>query len=92
MTPRRSSPRIECPINLFEGCEREIERLTAAINHAFAPQEKGRLAGELMEKVSTLLDCDAYDQNNHNCRLCRELSTLRHKTAALVDKATALGR
>ncbi|MGA7674191.1 MAG: hypothetical protein WCA78_03995 [Rhizomicrobium sp.] len=86
------SPRIVCPIDLFAGCEREIERLTAAINHASAQEEKGRLARELLASVSTLLDCKAYDQNNLYCRLCRELSTLRHKTAAVIDKATALGR
>ena len=90
MTP--PSHEIECPIDLFDGCEKEIQRLTAAVNHASAPQEKGRLARELLASVSTLLDCKAYDQNNLYCRLCRELSTLRHKTAAVIDKATALGR
>jgi hypothetical protein len=83
---------IVCPIDLFEGCEREIQRLTAAINHASAPDEKGLLARELLDNVTTLLDCKAHDQDDTNCRLCREISTLRHKTAALVDKATALGR
>lgn len=92
MTPRSSSSRIECPIGLFEGCEREIERLTAAINHASAPEEKGRLARELLVNLSTLLNCNAYDQNNFNCRLCRDLSTLRHKTATVINRATALGR
>jgi len=87
-----SSQKIECPIDLFDGCEREIERLTAAINRASVLQEKGRLARELLASVATLLDCKAYDQNNSNCRLCRELSTLRHKTAAVIDKATALRR
>ena len=90
MTP--PSHEIECPIDLFDGCEKEIQRLTAAINHASVLQEKGRLARELLASVSTLLDCKAYDQDNSNCRLCRELSTLRHKTAAVIDKATALGR
>ena len=88
----RSSPQIECPIDLFDGCEREIEWLTAAINHATEPAEKGHVARELLASVTTLLDCKAYDQDDTNCRLCRDLSTLRHKTAALVDKATALGR
>lgn len=92
MTPRRSSSRIECPIDLFKSCEREIERLTEAINHASAPEEKSRLARALLENVSTLLTCNAYDQNNFNCRLCQDLSTLRHKTAAVIDKAAALGR
>lgn len=92
MTSVHASSRIKCPINLFENCEREIERLTAAINRASAPEEKSRLARELLENVSTLLICNAYDQNNFNCRLCGEISTLRHKTAAVIDKAAALGR
>lgn len=92
MTDRQPSPRIECPIALFEGCETEIERLTAAVNHASAPEEKGRLARELLQNVSTLLDCNAYDQDNLNCRLCRDLSALRRKTASVIGKAAALGR
>ena len=88
----RSSPRIECPIGVFEGVEREIEGLTTAINHTSAPGEKGRLAHELLKNVVTLLDCGAYDHNNINCRLCRDLSALRHKTATVIDKVTALGR
>lgn len=87
-----ASPRIGCPINLFESCEAEIGRLTAAVNRAASREEKGRLARELLESVSTLLDCSAHEQNNFNCRLCRDISTLRHKTASVIDKATALGR
>jgi len=90
MTP--PSHEIVCPIDLFDGCEKEIERISAAINHASVLQEKGRLARELLASVATLLDCKAYVQDNSNCRLCRELSTLRRKTAAVIDKATALGR
>ena len=86
------SHEIACPIDLFDGCEKEIERISAEINRASVLHEKGRLARELLVSVSTLLDCKAFDQNNLNCRLCRELSTLRHKTAAVIDKATALGR
>jgi tRNA U54 and U55 pseudouridine synthase Pus10 len=92
MMLQRSLAHIHCPIDLFEGCERKIERLTAAINHAPAPEEKGRRARQLLEAVATLLNCDAYDQNNLNCRLCRDFSTLRHKTASVIEKAAALGR
>ena len=86
------SHEIACPIDLFDGCEKEIERISSAINRASALHEKGGLARELLASVAILLDCKAYDQNNSNCRLCRELSTLRHKTAAVIDKATALRR
>lgn len=92
MTSNRSSPQIECPIGLFEGVEEEIERLTAGINRATAPREKSRLAHEIIESVTTLLDCRSYDANNANCRLCRDLSMLRQKTATVIEKATALGR
>jgi hypothetical protein len=90
MTP--SSHEIECPIDLFDGCEREIERLTAAINRASVREEKGHLAREMLVSATKLLDCKAYDQDDANCRLCRDITTLRHKTAAVVDKATALSR
>ncbi len=92
MTSPHASLRIACPINLVESYEREIEQLTAAINHASAPDEKGRLARELLDNVSTLLDCNAYDQNNPACHICRDLSTLRQMTATVIDKAAALGR
>jgi len=92
MARPRSSPKIECPIDLFEGCESQIERLTAAINFATAPKEKGVLARELSASVKTLLDCKEFDLDDTNCRLCRDLSRLRHKTAAVIDMATALGR
>ncbi len=92
MIPRPALPRIECPIDLFEVREQEIDRLTAAVNHASAPEEKGRLARELMENVSILLGCSAYDRNNPSCRLCRGFSTLRQKTAAMIDQAAALRR
>lgn len=88
----RSSPPIACPIGLFESCEREIERLRAAINHASAPEEKSRLTHELLENAATLLACKAYDPNSVNCRLCGDFSTLRHMTATVIDKATALRR
>ena len=36
MFPRTPRHGINCPIDLFEGCEREIGRLTSAINRASA--------------------------------------------------------
>ena len=87
-----SSHEVECPIDLFDGCERKIQRLTAAINRASVREEKGHLAREMLASVTTLLACKAYDQDNANCRFCRDITTLRYKTAAVVDKATALSR
>ena len=92
MNGRRPLPRIACPIGLFDGCERHIALLSAALNHASAPEEKRLLLQDLLENLSTLLACTAYDRNNINCRLCRDFSKLRRKTAAVIEKATALGR
>ncbi len=83
-------PDIECPIDKFEAAEREIKQLSAAINDASSPHEKGQLAHHLYEQVSTLLACRAYEPDNVNCRLCREISTLRRRTASLIEKAAAL--
>jgi hypothetical protein len=92
MTAGRGGPRIDCPIDLFADCEREIERLTAEINHAAAREEKGRLARELLRSVSRLVDCSVYDESNPSCRLCRDFSILRQKTAELINMTTALSR
>ena len=89
MSSPHAAPRINCPIDLFEGCERRIGRLTSAINRASALEEKRRLARALLQQASRLLDCDAYDRDNSNCRHCRDFSTLRHKTVAVIDEAAA---
>lgn len=91
MTVDDAPSRIVCPIDLFDDAEREIKQLSTALNHARSAGEKGRLAHQLSERVSALLDCEAYDSRNGNCRLCREISTLRGKTATLIEKAAALG-
>ena len=90
MTPQGHG--IDCPIDLFPSVERKIEDLTTAINRASTAAEKAGPASELRAQVSTLLDCEAYDEDNMNCRLCREFSELRDETAALVEQATRLAR
>lgn len=93
MSPTGSpAPSIVCPIDLFDRVEGEIQDLTAAINHAPTATEKAPLAGELRRAVSVLLECDAYDEDNVNCRLCRDFSELRDKTAAVVEQAAKLTR
>ena len=81
---------IDCPIDLFGPTEREVERITAAINQAPTPAAKAPLAGDLRRVVGKLLACEAYDAVNANCRICREFSELRDKTAALVQRAAGL--
>lgn len=83
---------IHCPIDLFPQQEPEIIRLTQAINQARAAAEKAPWAQALIEAVDVLLACDRYDEENLNCCLCRNISDLRHKTAALVVKAGQLNR
>lgn len=86
------SPSIVCPIDLFPMVEREIQDLTARLNRAPTVKEKAPLAKELRDAVSILLECKARDEKNVNCRLCREFSRLRDKTAAVVEQAARLAR
>lgn len=78
---------IRCPIDLFPRQEEEIARLTQEINQAQTAAEKTPWAQELMEAVDVLLACERYDEESMDCRLCRNFSGLRRKTAALVVKA-----
>lgn len=84
-------PGIDCPIDLFPKQERRVAAATAAINEAGRPADKAQHARELLEAVQVLLDCEAYDASNRNCRLCREFSQLRRKTAKLVTAAGGQG-
>jgi hypothetical protein len=81
---------IHCPIGLFPRQEEEIARLTQKINQARTAAEKAPWAQALIEAVDVLLACERYDQESLNCRLCRNFSELRRKTAALVVKAGRL--
>jgi len=79
--------RIHCPIGLFHKQEAEVARLTQAINQAHMATEKAPWAEALIEAVDVLLACERYDEESLDCRLCRNFSELRRKTAALVVKA-----
>lgn len=83
---------IRCPSGLFLKQEAEIARLTQAINQARTAAEKTPYAQGLIEAVDVLLACEAYDGQDLNCRLCRDFSELRRKTASLVIKVGRLGR
>ena len=87
-TGRRAS--IHCPIGLFPRQEEEIARLTQAINQARTAAEKAPWAQALIETVDVLLACEQYDEESLDCRLCRNFSELRRKTAALVVEAGRL--
>lgn len=84
-TDRQAS--IHCPIGLFPRQEEEIARLTQEINQARTAAEKAPCAQALIEAVDVLLTCEQYDEQSLDCRLCRNFSELRRKTAALVIKA-----
>lgn len=86
------TPQIDCPIGLFGQVEPQLADLTAAINRAANVLDKARLAGDLRDALAALLQCDAYDGDNADCRLCREFSQLRDKTAAVVQQAARLAR
>lgn len=87
-----SSPQIECPIGLFGQVEPRVADISADINRAANVLDKARLAGDLRDALAPLLECDAYDRGNTNCRLCREFSELRDKTAALIQQTARLAR
>lgn len=81
---------IVCPIALFGPVEREVRAITDAMNRASDLGEKAVLAGRLRDAVATLLDCAAYDEATPDCRLCRQVSSLRDRTATLVQRAAGL--
>jgi|GEM_PF-6864904 len=87
-----TEPEIDCPIDLFGPTERRIASITEAINRASNAAQKAPLAEDLQREVATLLACTAHDTDNPNCRLCREFSQLRDKTAALILRAARLAR
>jgi len=82
---------IQCPTEgLFHQQEEEIGRLTQVINQVQTAAQKKPYAQALIDAVDVLLACQSYDQENLNCRLCRNISQLRFKTYNLVVKAGGL--
>ncbi len=86
MPPSERELQLKCPISLFEQVEPKILSLTALINGTRNLQDKAGFALSLMEKSEKLLQCDSFNEKNMNCRLCRQFSGLRQKTAALILK------
>jgi hypothetical protein len=83
---------IRCPIDLFPRQEAQIVTLTRSINRAPTAAQKVPFAESLLEAVTVLLECSAYDEDNMNCSLCRRFSELRYKTARLVIAAGRLDK
>lgn len=90
MIPRTEGVGIQCRIGLYEKNEAEIARLTAAVNRSQTAPERIHAAQDLRASVAPLLACGAYEPADQNCGLCRQIMSLRDKTAALVEKASAL--
>jgi hypothetical protein len=88
----QNTAQIQCPIDLFPRQEAEVTRLTQAINRAPTAAEKAHWAQDLIRVVDVLLICEQYDQESQDCRLCRNFSQLRRKTAALVVKVGSPSR
>lgn len=86
----RGEAKIDCPLGIFAGHEREIGQLTEALNQAPNLAAKAEIAGRLRDATAVLLSCVGYQEDNINCRLCREFSRLRDQTAALVARAAGL--
>ena len=92
MNPRRETAAIHCRIGLYDKYDDEIVRLTAAINRSPTAPEKILAAQDLRICVAVLLDCTAFDEHDLNCRLCRNIATLRDKTASAIEKTSVLVR
>jgi hypothetical protein len=86
----KTQANIRCPIDLFPRQEVEVSRLTQAINQAPRAADKAPWAQAMIETVDVLLACEQYDEENLNCRLCRQFSQLRRETATVVVKAGRL--
>jgi len=89
MMPRRACAGIDCPIGLYEHHDGEIRRLSRAINRSSTVSEMARAAHDLREHASVLLNCHAYDGKDPNCRMCRDISSWREKSASVVEQMTA---
>lgn len=81
---------LECPIDLYPRQDSDIQRLNAEINRHRTAADKAGYARELLEVVGVLLSCDAYDDGNLNCQLCRQFASLRQKAADLVIAAAGV--
>ena len=79
---------IRCP--KFQAQESVVIRLTRQINAARTVAEKAPKAEELIEAVEETADCDEYEEESLDCRLCHNFSELRKKTAQLILKAGRL--
>jgi hypothetical protein len=89
MTPRRAHAGVHCPIGLYERHDDEITRLTQAIDRSSSAVEIARAAHDLRQHACVLLKCRAYDDSNTNCRICRDLSVWREKTASVTEQIAA---
>jgi regulator of protease activity HflC (stomatin/prohibitin superfamily) len=74
----------------FRNQESAIDDITAKINRAECVEEKAVFAAELQKEVDVLLSCADYDQSSLDCRNCRFIAALRHRTAGLIMKAKKL--
>ena len=83
-------PGLECPIDLYPGQAADIQRLNDEINRHRNAVDKAPYAQELLQVVDVLLACDAYDDRNLNCRLCRQFASLRQKAAHLIIAAARI--
>lgn len=85
--PRGRRTDIRCATGLFSSREFEIARLAQMVALAATSVEKAAWALELVRTAEVLLSCQRYDDDNADCRLCRNFSGLRRTSADLIVKA-----
>ncbi|MGO9023547.1 MAG: hypothetical protein ACLQIQ_04445 [Beijerinckiaceae bacterium] len=83
----KSASGLFCPIGLFQREEAEIESATGKINAAFSSVERALHARTIVEATKLLTSCTHFDPASLHCRLCRNFSNLRAKTAELLIQA-----
>jgi len=90
MNRREKRGEIHCPSGLFARLEARVAQLTEAMNRAGTAAGKAAMAEALLVEVDALLDCEQYDLDSADCRLCAGFAKLRRQTAALVVESGRL--
>ena len=80
----------EIKCGIFKTQEPHIKKATQLINSAQGAVQKAREAQNLLNEVDLLLTCVEYNDQNMDCQTCREIASLRKKTAELIIKASKL--
>ena len=88
MYNQKDNSTIQC--NIHQESYTAMKVIKQKINHGSSVCIKAKYAEELSDKVASLIDCQQYDDREHDCILCRMVTDLHKKTAELIIKAKRL--